>query len=59
MLTGRDEQQLWWLFSPAPGQPDPVAPWEGGDDMVFETIDTEMRARASDQGPETIDVAAR
>jgi uncharacterized glyoxalase superfamily protein PhnB len=38
---------LWWLFSPAPGQPDPLAPWEGGDDTVFTTIDTEMRTRAS------------
>ncbi|MGF1667523.1 MAG: VOC family protein [Acidimicrobiia bacterium] len=38
---------LWWLFSPAPGQPDPLAPWEGEDDTVFETIDAEMRSRAS------------
>lgn len=42
---------LWWLFSPAPGQPDPLAPWEGGDDAVFATIDTEMRSRASSETP--------
>ena len=38
---------LWWLFSPTPGQANPLAPWEGGDDTVFTTIDTEMRSRAS------------
>ena len=40
-------ENLWWLFSPAPGQPDPLAPWEGGDSTVFDTIDAEMRSRAS------------
>lgn len=35
---------LWWLYSPAPGQPDPLAPWEGGDNTVFETIDSEMKS---------------
>ena len=38
---------LWWLYNPAPGQDDPLAPWEGGDNTVFETIDAEMRARAA------------
>jgi len=38
---------LWWLYAPAPGQPDPTAAWEGGDDTVFRTIDAEMRSRAS------------
>jgi PhnB protein len=38
---------LWWLYAPAPGQPDPTPAWEGGDDTVFRTIDAEMRMRAS------------
>lgn len=37
---------LWWLYSPAPSQPDPIPAWEGGDDTIFRTIDEEMRARA-------------
>lgn len=36
---------LWWLYAPEPGQPDPTPAWEGGDDTVFRTIDEEMRAR--------------
>ena len=40
-------ENLWWLFSPALGQSDPLAPWEGGDSTVFDTIDAEMRSRAS------------
>ncbi|MDR7277557.1 VOC family protein [Catenuloplanes atrovinosus] len=35
---------LWWLWSPAPGQPDPAPPWEGGDDAVFTTLDAVLRA---------------
>ncbi|MDP9792656.1 putative glyoxalase superfamily protein PhnB [Catenuloplanes nepalensis] len=38
---------LWWLWSPAPGQPDPVPAWEGGDDVVFATIDAALRGLAS------------
>ncbi len=38
---------LWWLYSPTPGQADPTPPWEGGDDSIFRTIDDEMRARAA------------
>ncbi len=34
---------LWWLYAPAPGQPDPVPAWEGGDDTVFRTLDEKMR----------------
>lgn len=41
---------LWWLYAPAPGQPDPQPSWEGGDDTVFRTVDEEMRARAADAG---------
>ncbi len=35
---------LWWLYQPAPGQPDPVPTWEGGSSEVFDTIDAAMRA---------------
>ena len=37
---------LWWLYQPAPGQPDPVPSWEGGSNEVFGTIDSAMRALA-------------
>lgn len=37
---------LWWLYSPTPGQPDPVPAWEGGDSTVFDTLDAELRAVA-------------
>jgi len=43
---------LWWLYAPAPGQPDPIPAWEGGDPVVFRTIDAEMRSRGgSEHGP--------
>lgn len=35
---------LWWMYQPTPGQPDPAPAWEGGDDTVFRTIDEYMRA---------------
>jgi len=37
---------LWWLYAPAPGQADPVPAWEGGDDVVFRTIDDAMKGFA-------------
>ncbi|XVV15851.1 VOC family protein [Actinoplanes sp. CA-131856] len=41
-------QNLWWLWAPAPGQPDPVPAWESGDpDPVFTTIDETMRSLAA------------
>lgn len=40
-------QNLWWLYAPAPGQPDPQPAWEGGSDVVFRTIDEHMRTRTS------------
>lgn len=46
---------LWWLYSPAPGQADPLPPWEGGDDVVFRTIDEEMRTRGR-SGDQATDV---
>ena len=38
-------QNLWWLYAPTPGQPDPRPAWEGGSTVVFETIDEHMRTR--------------
>ncbi|GAB3401836.1 hypothetical protein GCM10027515_10910 [Schumannella luteola] len=35
---------LWWLYEPVPGQPDPRPAWEGGDDTVFRTLDEHLRA---------------
>ncbi|TPW74141.1 VOC family protein [Schumannella soli] len=37
---------LWWLYEPVPGQPDPRPAWEGGDDTVFRTLDEHLRASA-------------
>ena len=37
---------LWWLYAPAPGQADPVPAWEGGNDLVFRTIDEAMKGLA-------------
>jgi PhnB protein len=39
-------QNLWWLWSPAPGQPDPEPDWEGGPDPVFSTLDQTLRSLA-------------
>ena len=39
-------ENVWWLWSPAPGQPDPVPHWEGGSDVIFTTIDRTMRSLA-------------
>jgi PhnB protein len=37
-------QNLWWLWTPAPGQPDPVPAWEGGPGVVFQTLDQTLRS---------------
>jgi len=34
---------LWWLYEPVPGQPDPKPAWEGGPDTVFRTHDEHLR----------------
>jgi len=39
-------QNIWWLYAPAPGQPDPKPSWEGGSDTVFTTLDSALRALA-------------
>lgn len=38
---------LWWLYQPVPGQPDPLPSWEGGSDAVFRTLDEHLRAASS------------
>lgn len=35
---------LWWLYAPAPGQADPVPHWDGGSDVIFRTVDEQMRS---------------
>lgn len=37
-------QNLWWLYMPASGQPDPTPSWAGGSTVVFSTLDTTLRA---------------
>jgi PhnB protein len=44
-------QNVWWLWAPAPGQPDPTPDWEGGTDVVFTTLDTTMRSLATGARP--------
>jgi PhnB protein len=39
-------QNLWWLYAPAPGQPDPTPHWDGGTDTVFATLDDALRSMA-------------
>jgi PhnB protein len=40
-------QNLWWLWAPAPGQPDPVPHWDGGSDTIFSTLDEVLRSSAT------------
>jgi uncharacterized glyoxalase superfamily protein PhnB len=44
-------QNLWWLYAPAPGQPDPTPAWEGGSDAIFATLDGVLRSIADGTGP--------
>jgi PhnB protein len=38
-------ENIWWLWEPTPGQPDPVPHWDGGGpDIVFGTLDNALRA---------------
>lgn len=39
-------QNLWWLWAPAPGQPDPTPHWDGGSDAMFDTLDEVLRSLA-------------
>jgi PhnB protein len=40
-------RNLWWLYAPAPGQPDPTPHWDGGTDTVFGTLDAALRSLAT------------
>lgn len=40
-------QNIWWLWMPAPGQPDPVPSWDGGPDTIFATLDEVLRSFTS------------
>ena len=39
-----DWQNIWWLWAPAPGQPDPTPAWEGGSNVVFSTLDKTLKS---------------
>ena len=45
-------QNIWWLWSPAPGQPDPAPHWQGGDDTVFAGLDRALKNLAQRDGNE-------
>jgi uncharacterized glyoxalase superfamily protein PhnB len=40
-------QNLWWLWAPAPGQPEPTPRWDGGSDVIFTTLDRALRSIAA------------
>ena len=44
-------QNLWWLYEPAPGRPDPLPSWKGGPTTVFATLDTALRSLATPSRP--------
>jgi uncharacterized glyoxalase superfamily protein PhnB len=37
-------QNIWWLWAPAPGQPDPTPGSNGGSNEMFETLDNVLRS---------------
>lgn len=39
-------RNLWWLFAPAPGQPDPAPDWDGDTHVIFSTLDDTLRGLA-------------
>ncbi|HEX8348255.1 MAG TPA: glyoxalase [Actinoplanes sp.] len=41
-------QNIWWLWAPAPGQPDPAPAWDSGSDTIFTTLDIALESMASD-----------
>ncbi len=40
-------RNIWWLWAPAPGQPDPAPEWEGGSEVMFATLDQVLRTLAT------------
>ena len=45
-------QNLWWLYEPAPGRPDPLPGWAGGPTTVFTTLDAALRSLAGPSAPD-------
>ena len=39
-------QNIWWLWAPAPGRPDPTPHWDGGSTAIFSTLDDALRSLA-------------
>lgn len=39
-------ENLWWIYQPVPGQPDPKPAWEGGSDIIFRTLDEHLRSHS-------------
>lgn len=37
---------LWWIYQPVAGQPDPIPAWEGGPDIIFRTLDEYLRSNS-------------
>jgi uncharacterized glyoxalase superfamily protein PhnB len=37
-------QNIWWLWEPAPGQPDPEPHWDRGSDVIFSTLDKTLKS---------------
>lgn len=37
-------QNIWWLWTPAPGQADPTPAWAGRSDTIFATLDRALRS---------------
>lgn len=44
---------LWWIYQPVPGQPDPKPAWEGGSDTIFRTLDEYLRTARNGMGKRT------
>ncbi|MFC6022068.1 VOC family protein [Plantactinospora solaniradicis] len=40
-------RNIWWLWAPAPGQPDPTPNWDGGPDAIFSTLDDALKSLAT------------
>jgi uncharacterized glyoxalase superfamily protein PhnB len=40
---------IWWLWAPAPGQPDPTPHWDGGSDVIFTTLDKALKSLTTGQ----------
>lgn len=43
-------RNIWWLWAPAPGRPDPVPHWAGGSNVVFASLDETLTSMAGPPG---------